>query len=131
MTKENNKILVVDDDPKDLDLLLETLRNTDFHVITATNGNEALSKLKNQKPSLILLDIVMPEMNGYQFCQMLKSEQAYKDIPVVFFTCKNTDEDKQWGYDLGADDYIAKPYTREELFSVLKKFFPQAQKKAA
>ena len=129
--KLNNKILVVDDDPKDLELLLETLKNTDFQVMTATNGNEALLKLKNQKPSLILLDIVMPEMNGYQFCQMLKSESAYKDIPIVFFTCKNTDEDKQWGYDLGANDYISKPYTREELFTVLRKFFPQNQKKAA
>ena len=131
MMKQNNKILVVDDDPKDIELLLETLKNTDFNVVTATNGNEALDKLKTHKPSLILLDVIMPEMNGYQFCQMLKSESAYKNIPVVFFTCKNTEEDKQWGYDLGADDYISKPYTREELFTVLKKFFPQTHKKAA
>ena len=104
-------ILVVDDTPENIDVLSGLLRE-DFKVKAALNGQRAL-KIANadEKPDMILLDIMMPEMDGYEVCRQLKANPATHNIPVIFITAKNQEEDEQQGFDLGAVDYITKPFS--------------------
>lgn len=102
-------VLVVDDTPENIDILSGVLRN-DFKVKAALNGKQAL-KIAHQdpKPSIILLDIMMPEMDGYQVCEALKSDPATQNIPIIFVTAKNEEKDEEHGLRIGAVDYITKP----------------------
>jgi two-component system sensor histidine kinase/response regulator len=104
------KILVVDDSPENIRILIETLKE-DYSVIPAKDGNTALIKAKAEPyPDLILLDIIMPELNGYEVCKQLKEIEELKDIPVVFLTSKNEIVDESKAFSLGAVDYITKPF---------------------
>ncbi|MDX2505876.1 MAG: two-component system response regulator [Gammaproteobacteria bacterium] len=102
-----HKILAVDDEPANLMLLREVLQN-DYHIIFAKNGQDALKRMV-QKPDLVLLDIMMPEMDGFEVCTRLKSQPLTKNIPVIFLTAKITVQDEIKGLELGAVDYITKP----------------------
>jgi two-component system, OmpR family, alkaline phosphatase synthesis response regulator PhoP len=101
-------ILVVDDEKDIIELLLYNLSKEGFTVITARNGKEALEKLK-QKPDLIILDVMMPEMSGLQVIQEMKKDQATSMIPILLLTAKGTETDEIVGLEVGADDYIIKP----------------------
>ena len=101
-------ILVVDDEKDIIDLLSYNLSKEGFTVITARNGKEALEKVK-QKPDLILLDVMMPEMNGLQVIQELKKNKTTSSIPILLLTAKGTETDEIVGLEIGADDYIIKP----------------------
>ncbi len=104
------KILIVDDTPQSIKLLVAALKN-DYTITVATNGIEALELATGQAPpDLILLDIVMPEPDGYQVCTRLKANKLTRDIPVVFLTALAEDEDETKGLGLGAVDYIIKPF---------------------
>ncbi len=106
-----SKILIVDDERANLTVLVNFLR-VDYEIIVARNGREALDLLKpNRLPDLILLDIVMPGLDGYEVCQKVKSQTTTKHIPVIFITSKNNQEDETQGFELGAVDYIAKPFS--------------------
>jgi len=102
-----HKILAVDDEVANLTLLREVLQN-EYDMVFAKNGADAL-KRASQKPDLIILDIMMPEMDGYEVCERLKADPATRDIPVIFLTAKITTQDETKGFDLGAVDYITKP----------------------
>lgn len=102
-------IMVVDDTETNIDLLLETLED-EYDVRVATDGEFALKYIFDEQPDLILLDIMMPKMNGYQVCERLKQEENTKDIPVIFLTAMNNDNDEAKGLSLGAVDYITKPF---------------------
>ena len=102
-------VLVVDDGPDNLEILAEVLKDH-FTVRVASNGEQALkAALVKPKPDVILLDIMMPGMDGYEVCRRLKSRAITADIPVIFLTSKNAIEDAQLGFDVGAADYITKP----------------------
>jgi len=101
-------ILVVDDEKDIIDLLTYNLTKEGFSVLTARDGKEALEKVK-QKPNLIVMDIMMPEMNGLQVLQELKKEKMTSGIPVLLLTAKGTETDEIVGLEVGADDYIVKP----------------------
>ena len=101
-------ILVVDDEKDIVDLLSYNLSKEGFAVITARNGKEALEKVK-QKPELIILDVMMPEMNGLQVIQELRKEKSTASIPVILLTAKGSETDEIVGLEVGADDYIVKP----------------------
>lgn len=103
------KILIVDDTKLNIDILLETL-STDYRVSVAMSGGAALENVKKNRPDLILLDIMMPEMDGYQVCQKLKENPLTKNIPVIFVTARSDDTDEEKGLALGAVDYITKPF---------------------
>ena len=117
MTAKRSTILIVDDLPENLDFLYEIL-NKDFEIQVATNGKRALELIKdNEPPDLILLDIEMPEMDGYETIQQLKKMPKMKDIPVIFLTGKTKVEDIIKGFQSGSQDYIAKPFNTEELLA--------------
>lgn len=103
----SHKILIADDEPEIRDLLRLYLENEKYEVIEAKNGNEALSLVSAQKPDLCLLDIMMPEMDGYQ---VLKAIRENNNIPVIIISAKDADSEKILGLNLGADDYISKPF---------------------
>src|SRR5579863_897352 len=112
------KVLVVDDSWTDLTLMASPLRENGFEVITAVDGEEAVEKALQEQPQCILLDIVLPnKQSGFQVCRKLKSmEQTYR-IPIILVSGKNTELDVKWGMQQGANMYIFKPFTREELLS--------------
>src|SRR4030043_1705809 len=103
-------ILIVDDVPKNLQLLGTLLREIDCDITVAMNGQQALETVPKVSPDLILLDVVMPEMNGFEVCKKLKSLPKTKDIPVIFLTAKTETKDIVKGFELGAVDYITKPF---------------------
>ena len=115
-----NKVMVVDDEPDTVDLIRLVLKTEGFEVISAYSGKECLEKLKIEKPDLILLDIMMPVMDGWEVFHRIKEE--YEDIPVAILTIQDRDIDKMLGlHVLKADDYITKPFGRKELIDRVKK----------
>lgn len=114
------KIMVVDDEPDTIDLIKLVLETEGFEVISAYSGKECLEKLKIEKPALILLDIMMPMMDGWEVFHIIK--EKYPDIPVAILTIRDRDIDKMLGlHVLKADDYITKPFGRQELVDRVRK----------
>lgn len=109
------KILVVDDSPTDRQFLLEGLSKLGYQVVLAENGEEALGKAKAEKPDLVLMDIVMPGMNGFQATRSIAKDDATKHIPVIVCTTKSLETDRIWGMRQGARDYLVKPVNLDEL----------------
>ena len=107
-------IMIVDDEPLNIYMLRESLKD-DYKLIIATRGAQALTLAEKKMPDLILLDIMMPEMDGYEACIKLKENDKTKDIPVFFITALNDDEDKSIGYEYGAEDFITKPFDIKEV----------------
>ena len=107
MTK---KILVCDDEPYILMALTDAVEMEGYECVTAINGREALQKARETLPDLIMLDIMMPFMDGFEVCRELKADAATRDIPVIMLTAKSQQVDIQKGKDAGADDYITKPF---------------------
>ena len=111
----NKKILIVDDDPYILMSLDFLMKKNKFEVFVARNGTEALEQIKTNQPDLILLDIMMPDVDGYEICTKVKSDIKTKDIIIVFMSAKTRDTDIQKGLDLGASLYITKPFSTRDL----------------
>jgi len=107
-------ILVVDDEKRILSLLKAYLEQQGFHVITAVNGQEAIYTARHEKPDLIILDVLMPEMDGYEFMRQHRKE---RETPIILLTAKVDEDDKVVGLELGADDYVTKPFSPRELTS--------------
>lgn len=114
---QNSKVLIVDDMPENLQVLGNTLNAQGFRVAFATSGSQALSIAQSKSPDLILLDIQMPEMDGYETCQNLMNNPETKDIPVIFLTARNEIDDIVKGFEIGAVDYITKPFNQKELIA--------------
>jgi twitching motility two-component system response regulator PilH len=111
------KILVVDDSPTDRQYMLETLAKKGYQVVTAENGEDAIVKAKVELPDLILMDVVMPGLNGYQATRQITRDDATKHIPVIMCTSKGADTDKIWGMRQGANDYLVKPVDAAQLLA--------------
>jgi twitching motility two-component system response regulator PilH len=111
------KILVVDDSPTDRQYLLETLAKKGYQVVTAENGEDAIVKSKVELPDLILMDVVMPGLNGYQATRQITRDDATKHIPVIMCTSKGADTDRIWGMRQGANDYLVKPVDPAQLLA--------------
>jgi DNA-binding response OmpR family regulator len=107
-------ILIVDDEKRMVSLLQSYLTQAGYRVLTAYNGREALEIADNELPDLVILDIMMPEMNGYEF---MRAHRAEKDTPIIMLTAKVEDDDKVLGLELGADDYVTKPFKPRELMA--------------
>lgn len=116
------KILVVDDSNTDRLNLIQIIQDAAMQVVGAASGTEALEMAKKDKPDLIFLDIVMDEMDGYQTCRSLTNEDETKGIPVVMVSSKKQRADKIWAKQQGAQAYIEKPYTKEEILEVISTF---------
>ena len=109
------KILVVDDEINITQILEFSIGAEGYEVISAQNGEEAIDKARREQPDLIILDIMMPIIDGYEACRILKSNPMTKNIPVVLLTAKGRDIDKRLGYEVGATDYIIKPFSPNKL----------------
>lgn len=115
-----NKILVVDDSKTELMFLTDLLTKKGFSVKTAESAEEAFRRLSEEKPELILMDVVMPGQNGFQLTRAISRDPLYSNIPIIMCTSKNQETDRVWGMRQGARDYITKPVNAEELMSKIK-----------
>ncbi len=120
MTDKHPFILIVEDNPKNIQFLGNLLMPHGYELGVAQNGIEALTFLEERLPDLILLDVMMPEMDGYQFCQKLKSNLAFSHIPVIFLTAKSQSDDIIKGFEVGGVDYVTKPFIAAELMARIK-----------
>jgi len=109
------KILVVDDSWTELTMIVTPLRNSGFEVVTAVDGDEAVEKVFKERPNCIVLDVVLPKQNGFQLCRKLKNYEASKHIPIILLTSKSTPLDRSWGLRQGADIFMTKPFSADEL----------------
>ncbi|MBC7970274.1 MAG: response regulator [Verrucomicrobia bacterium] len=113
-------ILVVEDTPSERELMSHYLRESGYTVINAVSAQEALSKAVEQKPDVIITDVVMPGMSGFELCRSLKKHPVTEKVPIIICTSKNQEIDRLWGMKQGADAYITKPFTREQLVRAVK-----------
>ena len=114
-------VLVVDDEAEIISILVKRLTVAGYDVITAKDGIEGLNKASNLKPDLVILDILMPKMDGYEVCRLLKFDEKLKSIPVIMLTAKTQEADKEVGKKVKADDYVTKPFEIEDLLMRIKK----------
>ena len=117
-----HKILVVDDSKTELHHLSEILGKRGYTVRTAENGEEAMRRLDEETPDLILMDVVMPGQNGFQLTRAITRDPRFLNVPVIMCTSKNQETDKVWGMRQGARDYIVKPVNAEELLAKIRAF---------
>lgn len=117
------KILVADDSPFVLEIVQTVLESEGFDVVTAIDGTEAWKKVQSEKPDVVIVDIVMPGMNGYEICKKIKSTEELKGLPVLVLTTKAQDKDIELAQTSGADLYMTKPFDPDELAKKVRKFF--------
>ncbi len=120
MNKKDIKILLVDDEPDILEIVGYNLSSEGYQVITAENGVEAVKKAKKELPQLIILDVMMPEMDGIEACETIRKHPELKDVVITFLTARGEDYSQVAGFDAGADDYITKPIKPKVLVSKVK-----------
>jgi len=125
------RILVVDDTPANIQVLSSTLKTNGYQVSVATNGKQALAVLARIRPDLILLDVMMPELDGFETCRLLKASSDWDDIPIIFLTGKTDVEDIVKGFKAGAVDYVAKPFNTHELLARVNTHLTLAQLRCA
>jgi two-component system alkaline phosphatase synthesis response regulator PhoP len=123
---DKKRILVVEDELDLLKLVEGRLKLNGYDVLLAADGNDGLKKAREEKPDLIILDIMLPYLDGFQICRMLKFDQAYKHIPIIMFTARVQDADKELGKQMGADAYITKPFEAEVLLAKIKELLERS-----
>jgi two-component system phosphate regulon response regulator PhoB len=124
-------VLVVEDDLDILRLIAHNLKSSDFDVVTATDGYEAVSLAKNHLPGLVILDLMLPSLDGFEVCKELKRSPATQNIPILMLTARGEEVDRVVGLELGADDYVVKPFSPRELMlrirAILRRSTPEEQ----
>jgi len=120
--KKNKQILLVEDDLYSSETLKFALEAKSHKVTLATNGRDALNMVNNEIPQLIILDIMMPKMDGYHFCRLLKFDARFKHIPVIIVSSKIQEADRKLGLACGGDEYITKPYDLNKLINTVEKY---------
>ena len=118
----SKKILVVDDEVYILHILDFSLGAEGYEVITAADGEEAIEKARTERPDLVVLDIMMPKVDGFEACRRLKGDPETNQIPVILLTAKGREVDRQMGIEVGADDYIIKPFSPTKLIEKIGSF---------
>ncbi len=117
---DKKRILIVDDEEDILSILRLRLEANDYEVMSASDGQEGLNKARTGKPDLIILDLMLPKLDGYKVCRMLKFDESFKAIPIIMFTARVQKKDEELGMEMGADAYIAKPFESEVLLGKMK-----------
>jgi len=123
------KILVVDDEPEAVELVEFNLKQAGYDVATAADGDEALKKAKANQPALMVLDLMLPEIDGLEVCKLLRRDQTTAKIPILMLTAKAAEIDRVLGLELGADDYVTKPFSPRELVLRVKKILERGKQK--
>ena len=125
------KLLIVDDDKDFITAVAARLESRGFIVTKAFNGKEGLEKVYAEKPDAIILDVMMPEMNGFEVCKKLKTDEKYKDIPVVMLTARSSPEDVKFAKEMGSDAYFVKPFELDMLLYELNALLRAKKKKTS
>jgi len=125
------KILVVDDEKDVLSLVRRILIRGGFEVISASDGKEGLAKVYSEAPDLMILDINMPEMDGWEVCRKIRGDPLYKHLPIIMLTVRRTKKDQLKGFDFGGDEYITKPFSPTELIARVKTVLQRASGKTS
>lgn len=128
---ERNKILIADDSPTVVDILTYMLSSQGFEVVVATDGVEAIKMVYQSTPDLILLDVEMPKMNGYQVCRLLKSNAETSSIPIIILTSRDQKIDRFWGLSTGADEYVIKDFESDQLFHTIEEWLAKTGQQPA
>ena len=121
---ERHRILLVDDEPSIVKMVGKRLEVEGFEVLIAIDGQEGLDKARAERPDLIVLDLMLPKLNGYEVCTMLKQDTRYQGIPVVLFTAKAQEKDEKLGLECGANAYVKKPFRAQELLEKIRALLP-------
>jgi len=116
------KILIVDDSQAEVHLMQSMLQQGGFHSVGISDPTRIEDAIEEERPNVILLDVVMPQRNGFQACRELKSQDSYSQIPVILVTSRCSPSDRYWGEQQGANGWVAKPFTSEELLNAVKRF---------
>ena len=116
------KILIVDDSQAEVHLMQSMLQQGGFHSVGISDPTRIEDAIEEERPNVILLDVVMPQRNGFQACRELKSQDIYSQIPVILVTSRSSPSDRYWGEQQGANGWVAKPFTSEELLNAVKRF---------
>jgi DNA-binding response OmpR family regulator len=122
---DKKRILVVDDEVDLVEMLIVRLEANDYEVLVAYDGQEGLDKARTLKPDLIILDIMLPKLDGYKVCRMLKFDEKYKQIPIILFTARAQESDVKLGEEVGADAYVAKPFEQNILLKKIAELIQQ------
>lgn len=122
MSIEKKRILVIDDNPQLVDLLKIRLEYSGFEVLAAFDGQEGLEKARSNNPDLIILDVMLPKINGYKVCRLLKFDIKYKQIPIIMLSSRAKSSDAEVGYRTGANEYLFKPYDPKKLIDIINKY---------
>jgi twitching motility two-component system response regulator PilH len=115
------KVLVVDDSQAEIRLMQSMLQQSGFCTVGISDPTKIEEAIEEERPNVILLDVVMPQRNGFQVCRDLKSQATYSKIPVILVTSKTAPSDRYWGEQQGANGYVAKPFTPDELINAIKR----------
>ena len=121
---EKPRILLVDDEPSIVKMVGKRLEIEGFDVVVAVDGQEGLTKAQAEHPDLIILDLMLPKLNGYEVCTMLKQDTRYQRIPIVLFTAKVQEKDEKLGMECGANAYVRKPFRAQELLEKIHGLLP-------
>ncbi|MCS7337664.1 MAG: response regulator transcription factor [Verrucomicrobiae bacterium] len=124
------RVLVVDDEPDAVEVIEFNLKQAGFDVTTAADGEEALRKARAQAPDLIVLDVMLPELDGFEVCKLLRRDPATANIPIIMLTAKAAEVDRVVGLELGADDYVTKPFSPRELVLRVRKLLERGKNQA-
>ena len=116
------RILLVDDELDLVETVRFSLELEGYDVLVSHNGEDALNQARKEKPDLILLDLMLPKLDGYKVCRLLKFDERYKHIPILMLTAKTQEKDKLLGKETGADEYITKPFEMDELMGKVKSY---------
>jgi DNA-binding response OmpR family regulator len=116
------RILIVDDEPDLVETLQMHLELEDYECLVAHDGNRGLERAQNENPDLIILDLMLPGMDGYKISRLLKFDERFKKIPIIMLTAKAQDEDKALGEQTGADHYVTKPFSMDKLVAKIREF---------
>ena len=118
---DKKRILLVEDEKDLVDIVKFRLEANNYEVVVAYDGQEALDRAKKEKPDLIILDLMLPKIDGFKVCRMLKFDEKYKKIPIIMFTARAQESDKKLGEEVGADAYITKPFDLEEVLVLVQR----------
>jgi DNA-binding response OmpR family regulator len=121
MKMSNKLILIVEDSPTDRKIAESVCAENGYQVVALAEGDKVIEIASEKQPNLILLDVILPNKNGFQICRQLKNTPETKDIKVIIVSSKDQASDKFWGMKQGADDYITKPYSEEDLLAAIRK----------
>ncbi len=126
-----HRILVVDDEPETVELVRYNLERAGYATLTAEDGEQALTKARSAAPSLIVLDLTLPSVDGFEVCKILRRDPATASVPIIMLTARAAELDRVLGLELGADDYLTKPFSPRELVLRIKKILERRQEPAA